>query len=129
VIATNATEAGERTVLIEPIAPARWAVNGTHAPELDGCVDVDFESSAVTNTIPVHRERFTTGEPVELPAAFVRATDLRVERMEQRYTLIGENDGILTFDYVSTTFEFGCKLTFDASGLILDYPGIAIRDA
>jgi hypothetical protein len=32
------------------------------------------------------------------------------------------------FHYESATFDFECELTFDASGLVLDYPGIAIRD-
>ena len=30
----------------------RWRVNGIPAPKLDGCLDVDLESSAMTNAFP-----------------------------------------------------------------------------
>ena len=65
-----------------------WTVDGHHRPDLQDCVDIDIESSAVTNTLPLHRLDFTVGTVVEVPAAFVRAGDLRVERLEQRYTLL-----------------------------------------
>jgi hypothetical protein len=32
-----------------------WQVNGRAATHPDGCCDIDLESSAMTNTIPVHR--------------------------------------------------------------------------
>jgi hypothetical protein len=125
--AITTTVTGERRVSLSR-ANGRWRVDGRDRPDLDGCIDVDFESSSVTNTIPVHRVRFAPGEPVSVPAAFVRAGDLRVHRMEQRYTLTGATAEDLTFDYESTTFDFACQLRFDVAGLILDYPGIAVRD-
>jgi hypothetical protein len=106
----------------------RWTVDGRPRPDLDGVVDVDFESSSVTNTIAVHRLRFSIGEPVHAPAAFVRAEDLAVQLMSQRYTLIGSAGRGPTFAYESATFDFGGELSFDEAGLILDYPGIAVRD-
>jgi len=57
-------------------------------------------------------------------AAFVRADDLRVERLEQTYTRL--DDGV-HFAYTSMTFSFACNLAYDTSGLIVDYPGIATR--
>src|SRR4051812_9032333 len=43
---TGWTEAGRRDVLLEGDGAGRWHVNGVTAPELDGCLDVDLESSA-----------------------------------------------------------------------------------
>jgi hypothetical protein len=82
----------------------------------------------VTNTLPVHRLPFVLGETFEVPAAFVQADDLGVIRIEQRYTLLSSDEQQHVFRYQSATFEFECDLTYDASGLVLDYPGIAIRD-
>ena len=127
VAAVASTIAGERRVSIRRLPDDQWAVDGLLRPDLNGCLDVDFESSSVTNTVPVHRLEFVPGEPVEAPAAFVRADDLRVHRIQQRYTLTSAGPDGVRFGYESTTFDVACELTFDAAGLILDYPGIALR--
>lgn len=100
-----------------------WLVDGVHRPELDGCRDVDFESSSVTNLLPIRRLRLAAGVTESVPAAFLRADDLRVERLEQTYTRLEGG----RFAYTSSTFDFACELECDASGLILTYPGIAER--
>lgn len=125
--AVNSTADGDREVVLERNADG-WTVDGTARPDLDGCLDVDFESSAVTNTLPIHRLPFEAGTSYEVPAAFVRAEDLSVQRLEQRYTLIRTEHDRFVFDYESSTFDFECELTYDATGLVLDYPGIAVRD-
>ena len=127
--ASSRTDAGVREVRLTRDTADRWTVDGEPRPELDGCVDVDFESSAVTNTLPIHRLDFTVGRGVDVPAAFVRAGDLRVERLEQRYTLIEASPERLLFHYESSTFGFECTLTYDRAGLVIEYPGIATRDA
>ena len=96
-------------------------------PDLDGCVDVDFVSSALTNTLPIYRLDFIVGSGVDVSAAFVRADDLRVERLEQRYTLIDTAPERLLFHYVSSTFESACELKCDLEGRVVEYSGIATR--
>jgi hypothetical protein len=109
-------------------AGARWLVDGVLRPDLDGCHDVDLESSAVTNTLPVHRIDAVPGQAHAVPAAFVRAGGLTVGRLEQEYRLRDRTAAAITFDYVSSTFDFACELTYDAAGLVLEYPGIAVRE-
>lgn len=41
--------ARSRTVLLETDGGGRWRIDGRAAPHLDGCLDVDLESSAMTN--------------------------------------------------------------------------------
>ncbi len=125
----NATATGERERSLARTPAGRWTVDGVPRPDLEGCVDVDLESSAVTNTLPVHRIPFALGAPVQVPAAFVRADDLEVERIHQTYELLDVTPDGLRFSYASVTFEFECELTFDAAGLVLEYPGIATRDS
>lgn len=127
--ASNLTAAGKGELTLTCDSGGRWTANGELRPELDGCLDVDFESSAVTNTLPLHRLDFIEGVAVDVPAAFVRADDLRVERLEQRYTLIDAGSDLILFHYESSTFEFECDLRYDSSGLVVEYPGIAIREA
>ncbi|WP_066375335.1 putative glycolipid-binding domain-containing protein [Herbidospora mongoliensis] len=118
----NRTPAGENVLLIESDGAGHWTVNGEPQPFLDGVHDVDLESSAMTNAFPVHREDLPA---FDAPAVYVRAVDLRVERLEQHYTRTGD----LSFDYASPAFGTFCRLDYDPSGLVVNYPGIAIRDA
>jgi Putative glycolipid-binding len=63
----------------------RWTVDGEYAPHLDGLLDVGLEASACTNTLPIHRLSLPRGEVTEAPAAYVRALDLSVTRLDQTY--------------------------------------------
>lgn len=103
-----------------------WTIDGARRPDLDGCLDIDLESSAMTNTIPVHRCALDVGTSVRAPAAYVRADDLKVERLEQRYERSPDGEG-RSYAYEAPQFAFTCRLVYDRSGLIVDYPGIAVR--
>jgi uncharacterized protein len=121
------TVAGHREVRLEGDGAGRWRVDGDPVAELDGCLDVDLESSACTNTFPVHRLHLAIGESSEAPAAYVRALDLRVERLEQRYTRIDDDGRNQQYDYSAPVFGFAARLVYDPAGLVIDYPGIARR--
>jgi len=90
---------------------------------LDGLVDVDLEASACTSTLPVHRLDMPPGEVVAAPAAYVRALDLSVTRLDQTYRRL---DGG-RYDHTSEGGSFTAVLAYDDAGLIVDYPGIAVR--
>lgn len=110
---------------LETDGSGRWLVDGSPTAHLDGCLDVDLESSAVTNTLPIHRLAQPPGVRADAPAAYVRATDLRVERLEQTYERIDD----LRYRYAAPIFDVSCELKYDAAGLVVNYPGIAVRVA
>src|SRR4051812_18438190 len=117
------TLAGSRETVLAADGQGTWTVDGLPAPHLDGVIDVDLEASACTNMLPVHRLALAPGEVVAAPAAYVQALDLTTRRLHQTYRR--REDG--RFDYTSEDFE--AVLSYDASGLIVDYPGIATRFA
>jgi len=125
----NDTVEGPHRTVLRSDGEGRWTVDGEPAPVLDGLVDVDLEASACTNTLPVHRLAMPPGEVVEAPAAYVRALDLGVERLEQRYLRTDDGGSRERYDYAAPGFEFRCELVYDEYGLVLDYPGIAVRAA
>jgi hypothetical protein len=118
---------GARETVVEADGAGHWRVDGAPAPHLDGCLDVDLEASACTNTFPVHRLGLAVGERASAPAAWVRALDLRVERLEQEYRRLEDDGAHPRFDYRAPGLEFRATLVFDPAGLVLDYPGIAVR--
>ncbi len=117
---------GESAVALVADGQGNWIVDGAPAPALVGCIDVDLESSVCTNMFPVHRLDLPEAQVVHAPAAYVRVPDLTVGRLEQTYLRIPGAEGTM-FDYSAPAFEFEARLTYDESGLIVDYPGIATR--
>ena len=97
---------GRRQVCLEADGAGSWLVNGAAAPEIDGCLDVDLESSALTNAFPVRRLR-----------------------LEQRYVRLSHAGGGQRYRYGAPAFDFECVLTYGADGLVAHYPGIAVRVA
>lgn len=120
---TGRSDGLTRVMIIEADGMGRWQIDGTSAPHLRGCLDLDLEASAVTNTFPVHRLNLPIGQKAAAPTAYVRAVGLAVDRLEQTYSRTSER----LYDYTAPAFDFACRLTYDQHGLILDYPGIATR--
>jgi uncharacterized protein len=121
--------AGQRALELSTNGEGSWRVDSRPAPHLDGCLDIDLESSVLTNAFPAHRLGLTPGQGSNAPAAYVREEDLRVERLEQRYVRLENEDDHQRFSYAAPVFDFACELAYDDAGLLLDYPGIAVRAA
>jgi hypothetical protein len=90
-------------------------------------VDVDLESSAMTNALPVRRLALEPGEGAAAPAVYVPAVGLNVERLEQNYVRTDDDGPRQRYDYAAPAFGFSCRLVYDAMGLVLAYPGVAVR--
>lgn len=118
---------GWNTLVLESDGTGSWLLDGLPAPLLDGCLDVDLESSALTNALPVHRTAREIGDGADAPAAYVYASGAAVARLEQRYVRAADGAHGPRFRYTAPEFDITCTLDYDKSGLVLDYPGIAIR--
>ena len=127
VVARSAS--GERELTLEADGAGAWRIDGARAPHVDGCLDVDLEASAFTNAFPVRRLGLAIGQGADAPAAYVRAVDLSVERLEQRYARIDDDGTRERYDYSSPRFDYADRLVYDEHGLVLDYPGLAVRAA
>ncbi|MFI5035746.1 MAG: putative glycolipid-binding domain-containing protein [Acidimicrobiales bacterium] len=121
------TALGSIEQYVESDCEGHWLIDGKNASYLDGCLDIDLEASVMTNALPVHRLCLSPGENAAAPAAYVRLAKRRLERLDQFYARSKGQDDRLIFDYEAPAFDFRCRLTYDSSGLVLDYPGIGIR--
>jgi hypothetical protein len=119
---------GSREVALDRDQADRWNVDSRPAPHLDGCLDVDLEASALTNAFPVRRHELAAGETMNVPAAYIRVTPEPVERLDQSYQRsVDDVSGNQRYDYAAPAFDFAARLSYDSAGLVIDYPGIAIR--
>jgi hypothetical protein len=127
---TSVTRAGAADLLLEGDGTGSWRLNGDPAPELNGLLDVDLEGSVCTNFLPVRRFALGVGERTDAPAAYVRAEDLRVERLDQSYARIADaGDGGQRYQYASPRFGYEAVLEYAPDGLVRDYPDLAVRVA
>ena len=124
---TGRSVSDERSVLLESGGDGHWQVDGEPAPQLQGCLDVDLEASAMTNALPVRRLNLAPGDAADAPAVYVRALDLSVERLEQRYLRVDGGTGVVRYAYTAPAFRYRGELIYDAAGLVTHYPGIARR--
>jgi hypothetical protein len=72
-------------------------------------------------------DRRTRGADSDAPATYVRALDLSVERLEQTYLRLDDDGAQQRYQYRAPLFDFDALIVYDASGLVVDYPGIASR--
>jgi uncharacterized protein len=118
---------GEYERVLVAAGPSRWTVDGRPVRALDGCLDVDLEASACTNTVPIHRLGLDVGEVADAPAVYLRARDFGVERLDQTYARVTDDGEHRRYAYEAPAFGFQAGLVVDRAGLVLDYPGIAVR--
>lgn len=104
----------------------RWTVNGNHAPELDGCVDVEVAATPLTNTLPIRRLGLAPGEFRDIAVARVEVPSLWVCRVAQRYTRLHSSTGPQRYECRGNRFGTH-EITVDREGMVLDYEGLARR--
>jgi hypothetical protein len=115
--------------LVEADGEGHWWIDHVEAPDLDGCLDIDLESSAMTNAFPIRRLGLALGEQSGAPACYFRVDTATIDRLEQSYRRIEDAGDHQHYAYEAPAFDFQCHLIYDRAGLVVDYPGIAGRAA
>lgn len=121
------SEAGVRALVLEQTTPGHWTVDGVPTRKLDGCLDVDLESCVLTAALPVHRLRLPVGRAESAPAARVGTPGLSVRRLDRAYTRVAGDTAHQIIDYSAPAAGASVRLTYDACGLVLTHPTVAVR--
>ncbi len=91
-------------------------------------LDVDVQYSPLTNVMPVRRLGLDrAGSSGTFVMAWVGVPSLAVTLDEQRYTLLGRDDGDVCARFDAGDGFFTAVIRCDADGVARDYPGIARR--
>ena len=123
----SGTRAADGSEPSEVMAAARaGAVEPAAIPP--GVLDVDVQWSPVTNLMPVRRLGLDrAGVAATFTMAWVSVPSLTVMLDEQRYTLLGVDDGDVCARFDSGDGLFAAVLRCDPDGVVREYPGIARR--
>ena len=100
-----------------------WRRDGAPLPTLAGCIDIDIAATPFTNTLPIRRATFESGQPQRFHMAWIPLDTLEPVADEQIYT---KRDG-RHFRYQAADGSFEAELTLDDDGLVVDYPGLFVR--
>lgn len=91
---------------------------GQALPPFEGCLEVDISLTPFTNTLAIRRLGLAIGESADLDVLYVKAPELEMRRVEQRYTRLGDR----TYRYEGLFRDFEAELEVDDLCLVLDYP-------
>jgi hypothetical protein len=117
------SRAGERRLRLTADVGGRWWRDGTHAPDLDGCIDVDVAATPLTNTFPINRlAGLAVGASATSSVAWVDVPELSATRVDQTYERLADRLWRYS-DQRHGAFE----LSVDDDGLVVDYTGFASR--
>jgi hypothetical protein len=94
-------------------------------PQLKGCIDVDFEMTPFTNTLPIRRAPLAIGETRRFRMAYIPADTLEPFPDEQVYTRL--SDRVYQFENGEGESYFTADIAVDEQGLVTDYPGLFER--
>ena len=118
---------GSRELVLESDGNGNWSINGSVAPELEGCLDVDIAATPSTNTFVIRRLSLPIGRVGEVRVAWVSVPGLEVATVEQSYTHLESRDGTDRYEYRSRGSIDGWVIEVDEDGVALDYEGFARR--
>ena len=102
------------------VEAGRWRLNGTEAPAVADCVDLDLEFSPSTNLLPIRRLDLAVGASAPARAAWLRFPSFALEPLDQVY----RRTGTTSYRYESTDGTFVRDLRVNDAGLVIDYPGL-----
>ena len=94
-------------------------------PELEGCIDIDFEMTPFTNTLPIRRAPLAIGETRKFRMAYIPADTMEPFADEQIYTRLSER--VYRFENGEGDDYFTADITVDEDGLVVDYPQLVER--
>jgi hypothetical protein len=102
----------------------------TNLAALSDALDVDLGLSPLFNTMPaLRRGMLRSPGTADFVMAWVSVPDLTVHRSPQRYSFNRVIDGersVVRFESLADD-AFVADITYDAAGIVVDYPGVGTR--
>ena len=127
-LALSREASGEWSCETEADGRADLPAPGGDAAALRGALDCDVAHSPVTNSMPVLRDRLLDAQhTVDYLMAWVSLPDLAFQPSGQRYVSLPDVATARIVRFESLDGDFTADLSFDADGLVIDYPQLGRR--
>lgn len=99
--------------------------NGMPMSQFDGCIDIDFTATPLTNILPIRRLEWQVGMTHAIDVVYIVHPQFEVFPAKQSYTCL--STGATGARYHFKMGEFERDITVDADGFVIDYPGLFQR--
>lgn len=101
----------------------KWWLDDEPAPQFDGCTDVDITLTCFTNSLPINRLDFGSGESHQIKVVYIDILENSVTPTSQKYTRINSH----TYKFENVPNDFEALIETDGSGLVVFYPELFER--
>lgn len=117
------TTAGQGLHLLSD-GQGRWSNGvGENLAQFDGCMDVDLAGTPFTNTLPIRRMAWNTGDRAEFSMVYIPFDSFVPMLDAQIYTQQGPG----RFLYEAADRSFSAEIDVDADGLVTEYQNLFTR--
>ncbi|MGI2327957.1 putative glycolipid-binding domain-containing protein [Planococcus sp. YIM B11945] len=99
--------------------------HGNQLDKLTGSIDVDLSATPFSNTFPINRSDWKTGQTREFDMAYIFVPLLEVQKMKQTYTFIETKGKNKVSKFQSPGFE--SLILVDENGFVVEYPQLFSR--
>ena len=100
-----------------------WTKNGEGVLEFKGCIDIDISLTPFTNSLPINRLQWELNKPQQIKVLFLDILSQEIIPVQQRYTKLSNTK----FKFENVPNDFEAIITVDASGIVVNYPGLFVR--
>jgi hypothetical protein len=113
---------GERSVdfSVTRTVEGVWTMNGEVVSGLESCIDLDLGFTPATNLLQLRRLALPQGHAVNVPVAWLDASEGTLRVLNQRYERRNES----TYWYEAPKFDYAAVLEITPVGFIHRYPGL-----
>ena len=108
------------SLMLETDTQQRWSQNGKHLDHFSGQQHIDLSITPATNLLAIRSLKLEIGQSQDTSALWVIFPDLRLERLDQRYTRLDAQ----RYRYEALSIDFETILEVDEDGFIIDYGGL-----
>jgi hypothetical protein len=110
-------------LLLESDCKGNWRVNGEHAEQFKGCLDIDIPLTPFTNTLPINRLTLRVGEEHQIQVVYINLLERQTVPVKQKYIRLSETE----YHYENVPNDFEANIEVDELGFVVDYPSLFVR--
>jgi hypothetical protein len=102
-----------------------WLANGESTKLYNGCIDVDISLTPFTNSLPINRMQAALAQQQEITVIYIDVLHQRIKPVRQLYKKNSQSN----YHFENVPNDFEADIAIDDSGLVVDYPGLFVREA
>ena len=102
----------------------KWSINGQERSEFENLKFIDISLTPFTNSLPIQQLNLQLGEEEPIEVMYIDVVHKELSRVQQSFVKLDKE----TVRYANVPKDFQADITIDEEGLVVDYPGLFVRE-